>query len=555
MSTMGVSVAAKLKRIRATFVKQIPVQLEAIRTALKAYAAKPSEGDTLEVLHRSIHNLKGASASFGLTQVSTSAALAEKMAKEALKTRVPPDRKWIFQIEEYIEEMAREAAEIQSTEAMDLQALDIAAVAENSSEREDKLVYLCEDDSFQRMSLSTQIGCFGFKVMAFKDVDELYSAVKNSPPDVVVTGLTFPGQSLGGAKVMTRLAAECKKPIPTIFISSENEFTYRLAAVRAGSSAYFVKPIDATSLCATLTALTTDEKPEPSRIMIVDDDPHLSQMYSAILQGAGMVTRELNDPLQAMSLIADFKPDLIMTDMHMPGCNGMELAKTIRQIETSFSIPIIFLSSETDTDKQFNARSMGGDEFLTKPIKPEHLISAVTVRAERMKVIRSLMVSDSTTGLFNHTATKERLDAIVDRSLREKKETCFAVIDLDEFKKINESYSHATGDRVLVTLAHLLKQRLRKGDVIGRYGEKIAAILPECSLATALELLNQLRESFAAIQFPAGDESFSASFSCGVARLFRYKDVNPLCKAAEVALRQAKEGGRNRVVGADGNAT
>lgn len=555
MATLGVSVAAKLKRIRATFIKQIPVQMEAIRGALKAYAANPSDGANLELLHRSIHNLKGASASFGLSRLSANAALAEKMAKEALQTRGAPDRKWIFQVEEYLDEMAREVADLESSEAIDLQALEIAAVAENSAAREDKTVYLCEDDSFQRMSLSTQIGCFGFKVMAFKDIDELYAAVKNSPPDAVVTGLTFPRHPLGGAKVMEKLQAEAPKGIPTIFISTETDFSSRLAAVRAGSSAYFVKPVDATRLCATLTSLTVVEQPEPSRIMIVDDDKNLSQMYSAILQGAGMVTMELNDPLQVMSHLQEFRPDLIMTDMHMPGCNGMELAKTIRQIDTTFSIPIIFLSSETDIDKQFNAMRMGGDEFLTKPIKPEHLVSAVTARTERMKVIRSLMQRDSTTGLFNPLATRERLEGIVSRSLREKKEACFAVIDLDEFRKVNDSYGHATGDRVLVTLAHLLRQRLRKSDVVGRHGEKVAAILPECSLTTASELLNELRESFAAIEFPAGEESFSATFSCGVARLFKYKDGELLCKAAETALREAKAGGRNRVVAADGAAT
>jgi len=135
---------------------------------------------------------------------------------------------------------------------------------------------------------------------------------------------------------------------------------------------------------------------------------------------------ELNNPLLAMSHLSEFKPDLILTDMHMPGCNGMELAKTIRQVGASFSIPIVFLSSETNTDKQFHAMRMGGDEFLTKPIKAEHLVSAVAVRAERMKIIRSLMTRDAMTGLFNHSATKERLDTDIAHALRHGNEICFA---------------------------------------------------------------------------------------------------------------------------------
>jgi len=96
-----------------------------------------------------------------------------------------------------------------------------------------------------------------------------------------------------------------------------------------------------------------------------------------ILEGSGMVTMTVNNPLEVMEPLVEFKPDLILTDMYMPGCNGMELASTIRQIGHAFSIPIIFLSSETDIGKQFQAMRTGGDEFLTKPVEPENLIAAV----------------------------------------------------------------------------------------------------------------------------------------------------------------------------------
>jgi diguanylate cyclase (GGDEF)-like protein len=287
--------------------------------------------------------------------------------------------------------------------------------------------------------------------------------------------------------------------------------------------------------------------------MIVDDDPALAEYHALILQETGMITMTVNDPLQVMSPLYEFKPDLILMDMYMPGCNGMELAKAIRQIGSYLSIPIVYLSSETDTDKQFQAMQIGGDEFLTKPIKPQHLISSVAVRAERMKTIRSFMVRDSMTGLFNHTATKEYLDTAIAQAQSKQQDICFALIDLDNFKLVNDTHGDPIGDRVLIALGRFFKQRARKNDIVGRFGgDEFAVILPGCIISEAAAILNELRESFAAVSFQAKDETFSCTFSCGVAPLSLYGDATALNSVAEEALYAAKKEGRNRVVAAGG---
>jgi diguanylate cyclase (GGDEF)-like protein len=160
------------------------------------------------------------------------------------------------------------------------------------------------------------------------------------------------------------------------------------------------------------------------------------------------------------------------------------------------------LSSETDADKQFCALRMGVDEFLTKPIKPEHLVSAVAVRAERMKIIRSQMIRDSLTGLLNHSSSLEHLEMSVARVRLRGENVCLAVIDLDKFQEVNDGYGHPTGDRVLIALVQLLRQRLGSADIGGRIGgEEFIAILPDCDLAWAVGLFDRLRESLAAIEF------------------------------------------------------
>jgi diguanylate cyclase (GGDEF)-like protein len=125
------------------------------------------------------------------------------------------------------------------------------------------------------------------------------------------------------------------------------------------------------------------------------------------------------------------------------------------------------------------------------------------------------------------------------------------MIDLDRFKLVNDTHGHPTGDRVLITLARLLRRRLRKTDIIGRYGgEEFAVILTDCAMDRAVSIMDELRESFSTIDFQSKDSFFSATFSCGVAPLSRFNTVNALCKASDEALYAAKNGGRNRVVAA-----
>lgn len=553
MSAQQDAVAAKLKKIREAYIKQLPSQLEGIRASYSEFVLGESGKRPLEDLHRRIHTMKGASASFRLSMLSATTTTGEHLAKEAMLSETPPDRLWHQKMQEQFDRIEHEISSIDPMQGMALQVQELAIAAEETTERERKLVYLCEDDSYQRLTLATQIGCFGFEVISFGELEQLVNAVQSAPPDAIVMDMIFPERPFGGSDVVHAIQAAREKPVPTVFISSQGSLACRLSAARAGSSAYFVKPVNMTELCSTLSLLTSAQKPEPYRIMIVDDDSQLAEFHALILQEAGMVTITVNDPLQVMPPLLEFKPDLILMDMYMPGCNGMELAKAIRQIGAHFSIPIVFLSSETDADKQFQAMQTGGDAFLTKPIDPYRLVSSVAVRAERMKIIRSQMVRDSMTGLFNHTATKEHLDTAIVLAQRRQEEVCFAMIDVDKFKSVNDTYGHPIGDRVLIALARLIRQRVRKTDIVGRFGgEEFAVILPGCSIVEAVALLNEVRESFAAVTFQAIDETFSCTFSCGIASLSLYGDAIALNAGADEALYAAKNGGRNQVVAAAG---
>ena len=315
---------------------------------------------------------------------------------------------------------------------------------------------------------------------------------------------------------------------------------------RAGGQEFFTGALDASSLLEKIETLTRTAHYEPYRVLIVDDSKAQAMHTEMVLNSAGIVTQAITEPALAMGALAEFQPDLIILDMYMPECLGTELAKVIRQHERYVSVPIIYLSAEDDLDKQLDAMSEGGDDFLTKPIKPRHLIATVRTRASAPAASRRGWCATASPACST-TPTPCSCWRTPARA-RDGTPLTFAMIDIDHFKKVNDTYGHPMGDRVIKSLALFLKQRLRKTDHIGRYGgEEFAIVLPDTDLQAAQRVLDEIRRRFAEIHYPAQPHDLSCTFSCGIAELRDGADGNLLSKQADEALYRAKHGGRNRV--------
>jgi diguanylate cyclase (GGDEF)-like protein len=175
-------------------------------------------------------------------------------------------------------------------------------------------------------------------------------------------------------------------------------------------------------------------------------------------------------------------------------------------------------------------------------------VFSLSARVERYRALRGLILRDGLTGLYNHSATKEHLVREVARSKRDGTPLALAMVDIDFFKKVNDTYGHPVGDQVIRAISRLLQQRLRHGDVVGRYGgEEFAVILPATSVAAAQQVLDEIRKVFQKIRHKADDREFSATFSAGVAELADAGEAGALFRIADVALYHAKQAGRNRV--------
>jgi len=417
-----------------------------------------------------------------------------------------------------------------------------------------KLVYLWPAQSQDMQEAARQLGYYGFDARLFDTPEQLVADTAAQAPTGILVDCTLACKQAPAQKTaLTELAQR----IPIACMSDQSDIATRLAAVRMGCQAYFTRPLDTTSLLDTLDRLTAPPQADAGKVLIIDDSPSMAAFYAATLNAAGFVCQMITDPLKSLDALYEQPPELILLDMNMPGASGQEIAKVIRQQDAYLSIPIVFLSAESDIGRQREAMSLGGDEFLHKPIQPEHLISAVKSRVIRYRSLRALMVRDSLTGLLNHTSYKERLRVEVARAKRQNKLLSVAMIDIDHFKNVNDSYGHPAGDRVIKNLSRLLKQRLRGADVIGRYGgEEFALALPDTPMEVALKVINNLRESFAAIEQHADNSTFHNTFSAGVAECSPQNpslmDAETLIKAADEALYVSKHGGRNQVTAAPG---
>lgn len=414
--------------------------------------------------------------------------------------------------------------------------------------RTERLIYLVDDDAVQACTIASQIGYFGYTVRVFHSLAELRTIVRSGLPDAILMDIIFPEGKMAGTEIISEMRQTVLGDIPVLFISVNDEPQCRLQAVRAGGRGYFTKPVEIAAIIDTLDRLLFDATPEAYHVLIVDDSRIQSQVNALHLNKAGMQTVTVTDPFQALPAMKEFSPELILMDLYMPDCSGLELARMIRQIEAYLSIPIVFLSSETDRDRQLEAMGLGGDDFLVKPIKPGHLVAAVQSRIERYRRLRALMLRDGLTGLLNHTTIKERLIQEVARAERQGIPLSLAILDLDAFKRVNDTYGHPAGDRVLKSLAQLLVRRLRRSDIVGRYGgEEFAVILPNTAAAEAAVLMDSLRSSFERIRHRASGTEFSNTFSCGVSSCPACPTPAALTAAADRALYAAKAGGRNRV--------
>lgn len=524
--------------LRQNYIEQLPKQIEILKNTKSALTQNSLPSTEIQTLYRLSHNFSGSGATFGFPGISTAARDLYNNTNDFLVGKQSNANSQLA-ILDSVRNLITAMLAVEKTKT----PLTPSASPSPKPTAEIELPILIKRSSKSIMDdLARQLEHFGYPIKLIDTISD------KTPPAQAIIAHVETDKNLDVIKNWGQFASLAQAPL--LLISGRDDFTSRLAAVQAGAQGYFTTPVDTLKIIDRIEQLHPAQTTQSSwNILIIDDDAMLAEFYSHTLQAEKMSITISSDPTQVLDTLASQSFDLILIDYLMPACGGQELARIIRQQERYLSLPIIFMSSDEDVEARLIDQELGIDDFLIKPFTPAQLVSVVKSRARRAAELRTLMTHDSFTGLLNHAAFNERLSLEIAVYTRTKIDAVCALLDIDHFKRINDTYGHATGDKVIKSLARLMQQQLRRTDIIGRCGgEEFGIIMPGCSIADATRIMEELRAKFAAMEFTTPDGTIiRASFSGGLSPFIADINIDQMIHAVDTLLYTAKKNGRNNI--------
>lgn len=545
----------ELRELAEDFVRGADERLLALSTTLDALSATPADSDVLAALKRHFHRLRGAATTFGFAEIGEIAREGEWLCDGVLSAGDPPSRhpleRWqvlLAQLRRAFNDAAA-GAPMWATTAANISVSAEPPASSSARQRPPSDVLVVDDDPVLASAFATFLGQQGMSVRGASSWVHARHELDARLPDALIVDVNLPdGAGYDVVRdVRGRLGGD---EVAIVVVSKLSAFLDQAEAIQAGADAYFEKPLDWEALGRKLQHLLDRSQSERPRILVVEDDENHAAFVRTMLDGAGYEVEVCGAPRRFEEKLAGFRPDLIVMDIVMPQVNGHDLARYVRQRDQYATLPIVFLTGEEELDARIKTVRAGGDDHLVKPVHPALLVSSVAARLERARFFKTLLNRDGLTRLLTHTSFVEHAQALVSQRRRDPTQPATLVmIDLDQFKLINDTYGHQAGDRVLVAMSALLRRRLRHSDIVGRYGgEEFAILLDELDAANAVKLIERLLREFSGMdQRGPEDTAFSATFSAGIAAFEPSMDLERWIRAADRALYKAKRKGRNQV--------
>ena len=294
-------------------------------------------------------------------------------------------------------------------------------------------------------------------------------------------------------------------------------------------------------------------------LLLVDDDPDFTRLVKLALENEGYTVTAVNSGEKALAAMTSQRPHLVLLDVNMPGINGLETLRFLRN--SSEYISALFVSARSEEEDVIRGLDAGADDYICKPVRPKELLSRVRAHL-RIKDIRDelkransrlkeLVDIDDLTGLYNMRSLYDKLDNELRRAQRYGRSVCAIMMDMDHFKSVNDENDHLFGSFVLKEVGQIIKDNVRQIDIAARYGgDEFLVVLTEIELEGALAFAERLRQSIGGHDFSNDGYHRSMSSSIGLALSERgssHVDARTLVRYADRALYDAKEAGRNCV--------
>ena len=297
-----------------------------------------------------------------------------------------------------------------------------------------------------------------------------------------------------------------------------------------------------------------------AKILIIDDSRLIAHVAKAVLSKRGHEVVLAQDGLSGLQTAMSEQPDIILLDLIMPVMDGYQVCQSLKEEDSTKEIPVIMLTSKAEPADKVKGLEMGALDYVTKPFDEGELVARVNTQLqlkelrealqEKNRQLQELANRDGLTGLYNHRYFHEQLSKDFLRARRYHEFLSCIVLDIDHFKKFNDTYGHQTGDVVLSNLGDVIKESIRDSDFAARYGgEEFALVLYHTDETVALEVAERLRRTVEGHEVRDEGTVLNITISIGVATFphEQITEAKQLVECADKALYRAKENGRNRV--------
>lgn len=288
-------------------------------------------------------------------------------------------------------------------------------------------------------------------------------------------------------------------------------------------------------------------------VLIIEDHPDQRDLLAIVLQREGYKVVTAANGLEALEKLAQHEVHIALSDIMMPKMDGFELINKIRSNSALRHIYIILITARIQEGDRVRGLDLGADDYITKPFSFSELLARVRVGSRVVQYQQHLEYQtqiDSLTGLFNRRALEKKIGDEFERSKRYGHPLSVVILDIDNFKKINDTYGHHGGDAALVRISEILRERSRSSDFPSRLGgEEFVLVLPETDQDSAIQVARKFHEEIRSCSFGTVDKPFLLTVSMGLTSTTKkeYSDWRQMVADADCALYQAKNAGKDRI--------
>jgi diguanylate cyclase (GGDEF)-like protein len=299
--------------------------------------------------------------------------------------------------------------------------------------------------------------------------------------------------------------------------------------------------------------MTMDKEKQPLTILVIEDHPDQRDLLAIVLQREGYRVITAANGVEGLAKLQQEPVQIALSDIMMPKMDGFELIKQIRSHSVLKSIYFILITARIQEGDRVRGLDLGADDYITKPFSFSELLARVRVGSRVVQYQRHLEHQtqiDPLTGLFNRRAFERKMEEEFERSKRYQHPLSLLILDIDNFKAINDTYGHHGGDSALVKISETLKAKTRQSDFPSRFGgEEFVLVLPDTDHDSALLVANKIHDEIRSCTFGSDGGSFSLTVSIGLSSTCAktYRDWREMLEDADQALYVAKNSGKDRV--------